>query len=131
MDVGAAYAEDNARMAGYFSNYGETSVDLFAPGVGIHSTVPGNKYASYNGTSMAAPAVSGVLAALMASYPEVEPARMRQVVLDTVRRYPNLKVWLPNKAGKKKRVDFASLSKTGGVVDMLAAVRKLNRDSAC
>jgi len=53
-----------------FSNYGATTVDIGAPGSGIFSTVPGRKgasnYASYSGTSMATPHVSGA-AALYAS----------------------------------------------------------------
>jgi subtilisin family serine protease len=49
-----------------FSNYGATSVDVGAPGSDIWSTVPGNGYASYSGTSMATPHVAG-LAALMIS----------------------------------------------------------------
>ncbi len=49
-----------------FSNYGEW-VDICAPGVDIVSTIPGNAYAEFSGTSMACPHVSGV-AALVVSY---------------------------------------------------------------
>lgn len=45
-----------------FSSYGSTTVDLGAPGSAVVSTVPNNGYASYNGTSMATPHVSGAVA---------------------------------------------------------------------
>ena len=48
----------------WFTN---TGYDMRAPGEGIYSTLPGNQYASWSGTSMAAPVVSGI-AALMRSY---------------------------------------------------------------
>jgi subtilisin family serine protease len=54
-----------------FSNYGRNSVHLGAPGANIISTIRNSGYASFNGTSMAAPHVSGVAALLMAYYPEI------------------------------------------------------------
>ena len=53
----------NGRRA-YYSNYGEW-VDLCAPGSEILSTLPGNGYEFYSGTSMACPHVSGVAALLV------------------------------------------------------------------
>lgn len=50
-----------------WSNYGVNSVDLGAPGSLILSTVPGGKYAYYNGTSMATPHVTGVAALVNSS----------------------------------------------------------------
>jgi len=55
--VAVAASDQNDKLA-RFSNYGSTSVDLAAPGVGIMSTEPGATYASRNGTSMAAPHVT-------------------------------------------------------------------------
>jgi subtilisin family serine protease len=55
-------ALDSSGALGSFSNFGATTVDVAAPGVGIYSTVPGSGYGSYSGTSMATPHVSGALA---------------------------------------------------------------------
>lgn len=53
-----------------FSSHGP-EVDAAAPGVGIIATVPGGQYAAYSGTSMAAPQLTGLLAAALAGQPEL------------------------------------------------------------
>jgi len=63
-----------------FANYGDW-VDLAAPGVGITSTVvsaQGSGYASWSGTSMAAPFVSGTVAILRDKYPNMAVAEIKQ-----------------------------------------------------
>jgi hypothetical protein len=70
-----------------FSNYGATSVDIFAPGDGIWSSVPDNAYASYSGTSMATPMVSGAVALFAAAHKQylgVNPsaATIKAAVMD-------------------------------------------------
>jgi len=57
--ISVAAIDHNANLASW-SCYGANSVDIGAPGVGILSTVLGSSYATYSGTSMATPHVSGV-----------------------------------------------------------------------
>ncbi len=69
--------ESKARSV--FSNYGAWE-DILAPGSAIVSTTPGNNYAIYDGTSMAAPVVSGVCALYMSAYGHVSPTEMEKTI---------------------------------------------------
>ncbi|MCY2987091.1 MAG: S8 family serine peptidase, partial [Planctomycetota bacterium] len=73
-----------------FSNYGATSVDLAAPGIGVLSTLPDGRYGTSNGTSMAAPHVAGVAALVWAEVPDATLAEVRQAVLDSAEPLPEL-----------------------------------------
>ena len=99
-------ATDSSNRLATFSNYGVTTVDVAAPGVGIYSTVPGNGYASYSGTSMATPHVTGTVALLAAANPQATAAQIRTAILSTA-------VPLPALAGKVA---------TGGLVNAAAAL---------
>ncbi len=73
-----------------FSNYGVKSVDLGAPGVGIWSTQPNNTYGTKDGTSMAAPHVTGAVALYAAAYPARLLPEIRTALLGTVIATPAL-----------------------------------------
>jgi len=55
-------ASDETGSIASFSNYGDTTVSIIAPGDEIMSTLPGNIYYEFSGTSMAAPMVTGSVA---------------------------------------------------------------------
>ena len=67
-----------------FSNYGATTVDLAAPGSSIYSTLPGNSYGTYSGTSMATPHVSGVVALMAALDPTAIVGAIRSALFSSV-----------------------------------------------
>ncbi|MBS1660996.1 MAG: S8 family peptidase, partial [Bacteroidetes bacterium] len=64
-----------------FSNYGKKEVDVFAPGTRIYSSLPGgNKYGNLQGTSMAAPVVTGVAALILEYYPNLTPQQVKYCI---------------------------------------------------
>jgi subtilisin family serine protease len=110
----AATGSDGA-LAG-FSNRGATTVDLGAPGAGIGSTFLDGRYVSMDGTSMAAPHVSGVAALLWAMEPGASVARVRSALLGSTVPAPSLQ----------------GVTVTGGGLNAEAAVKALagSRDPA-
>jgi thermitase len=84
-------AATNSRDAiASFSNYGSTSVDLAAPGVGIWSTLPNSTYGSYSGTSMATPHVTGAAALIKSKSPSSDDAQIKAQILQYVENKANL-----------------------------------------
>lgn len=93
-----------------FSNYGPTTVDIAAPGSDILSTVPvglrGVPYDYIDGTSMAAPHVSGIAALVAAANPSAGVALIKSILLATV---------TPRTGLKSKTI-------SGGIVNAYSAV---------
>jgi len=87
--ISVAAIDRNGNLAS-FSNYGRNTVDIAAPGVSILSTVLGNSYSSYNGTSMATPHVSGIAALLSAYDPSLSVAALKSRILSTYKPLPTL-----------------------------------------
>ena len=107
----AVAATNRSNRLAAFSNHGSTTVDLAAPGVGILSTVPGGGYASFSGTSMATPYVTGTVALMAAANPRATAAEIRSALLSTVKPVAAL-------SGKVA---------TGGLLDAAAAVRAITQ----
>jgi subtilisin family serine protease len=119
IEVGASTRYWDETLTAKFTNYGASSVDLFAPGVYVYSTLPENQYKEMSGTSMAAPVVSGVAALLFSYFPELSAKEVREVLLESVVEYEG-EVYLP---GTKELTDFSDLSITGGVVNAYEAIK--------
>jgi cell wall-associated protease len=119
IEVGASASQANENLVGSFSNFGKV-VDVYAPGVEVYSTVTANKYKYQDGTSMAAPAVTGLAALLMAYFPNLTAIEAKKIILESVRKFNGLVV---KKPGTEESVPFGQLSKTGGIVDAHGAVQ--------
>jgi len=72
-------AIDIKNIPAHFTNYGNI-VDIAAPGVNINSSIPGNRFASYNGTSMAAPHVAAAVAMYILNDPSLTPTTVQSIV---------------------------------------------------
>jgi subtilisin family serine protease len=83
-------ATDNNDSIAYFSCYGRNSVDLAAPGVDILSSLPGNKYEAWSGTSMATPHVTGAVALLWSCNPSLSSTEVKNAVLQSVDKKSSL-----------------------------------------
>ena len=122
LEVGASSWKGGDSLAASFSNYGKGEVDVFAPGVDILSTVPGNEYERDSGTSMAAPVVSGLAALIMGYYPNLTAADVRKIIVSSVSSYSDQSVIRPG-SEDKEHVPFGSLSVTGGIVNAYNAIK--------
>ena len=93
----------------YFSNYGIKNVDVAAPGSGIYSTVPGNKYSSMSGTSMASPNTAGLAAEVLAHFPDLSPVELKKVLMDSVTKVSRFstKVMSGGRIDLEKALDLA------------------------
>src|SRR3954468_4127329 len=103
MCVGAS--DENDRRAS-FSNYGASSVDVFAPGTAILSTYPTSGYAYLQGTSMASPNAAGVAALVLSAGPAASALDVKSAIM----------------ASTDAKADLSGRSVTGGRINADRAV---------
>jgi subtilisin family serine protease len=128
IEVGASSWKGGDSLAAPFSNYGKAQVDVFAPGVDILSSIPGDRYERDSGTSMAAPVVSGLAALLMDYYPNLTAADIKKIITTSVSRHADQMVLQPG--SDTQRVPFGSLSVSGGIVNAYNALKMAEEMSA-
>jgi subtilisin family serine protease len=117
IEVGASDSKDDQKLRAGFSNYGEKTVDVFAPGVDIYSTTPNSTYEDDSGTSMASPAVAGLGALIRSYYPKLTALQVKEIILQTVVKV-NHDVLVHGQS-----IPFAQVCKTGGIVNAYNALK--------
>ncbi|MBT31352.1 MAG: peptidase S8 [Thalassobius sp.] len=126
IEIGASSWGGADNFVGEFSNYGKKSVDVFAPGVDIYSTMPGSKYENQNGTSMASPVAAGVAALVLSYYPDLTAVQLKDILMKSSSKFDKMEVNMPGEPETEDgddTVEFEKLSVTGGIVNSFEAVK--------
>ena len=118
--VGNSTWRVNEGLPSRSSNYGVQTVDLFAPGTEILSTLPNNQYASFSGTSMASPMTAGVAALLRSYFPNLTAIQVKDILMKSTYK-PDVTVRKPGRSSQK--TTFKSLSRSGGLLNAYEAVK--------
>lgn len=79
VSVGAFEGSGNRSV---FSNYGKWTVHVHAPGSDIMSTVPGDGYRSFSGTSMATPFVSGIAGLILSQNKTMSVKELKEHIIE-------------------------------------------------
>jgi minor extracellular serine protease Vpr len=88
LSASTIYKEEKDLLAN-FSSRGPVTVnwsikpDVTAPGVAIKSTIPGGNYIELQGTSMAAPHVTGAVALIKQAHPDWKPQEIKAALMNT------------------------------------------------
>ena len=119
--VGATGYTDDSTLVASFSNYGKKSVDVFAPGVQIYSSIPGSKYTLESGTSMACPVVVGLAALIREYYPKLKAVEVKRIIMESVVK-PTHPVVI-GQGDKRRVVTLSDISVSGGIVNAYQALQ--------
>ena len=122
--VGSTTSKYGSGFVSGFSNYGKSSVDLFAPGSRIYATVPDGKYRYLQGTSMASPLVAGIAALVLSQYPKLSAAQLKQVLLAS-----GLPLNKKVSVGDDSVLPFSDLSRSGRLVNAYNALIMASKTS--
>ena len=119
--VGGINYEIGENLKSSFSNYGKETVDIMAPATDIYALASNNEYEFVDGTSFAAPIVSGVAGLIRSYYPNLKASEVKSILMDSGVSYNGL-VNVTKSVDEKELVPFSSLSKSGKIVNAYNAL---------
>ncbi len=116
IEVGALTADGKPAE---FSNFGQKTVDIFAPGENIYSTYPDQKYKVNSGTSMASPMVAGVAAVIRSYFPQLSALQVKDIIMKSAVKI-DADVINPK---THELVAFSTLCVSGGYINAYQAIK--------
>jgi len=125
--VGASGKSVNNYLKPLWSNYGYKTVDLYAPGEEIPTTIPFNGYKNDSGSSMSTAITSGVAALILSYYPDLRVSDVRLILMESAKRF-NTPVAV--EYDSDEHISFSKLSKSGGILNAYEAfilAEKINK----
>lgn len=121
INVGASTFDSS--LVADFSNYGKSTVDVFAPGTSLYMPILHGSYERSFGTSFACPMVAGLAALIWSYYPQLTYLQVRQCIEESATPIDIM----VTKPGTTDKVSFSSLSKTGGIVNAYKAIEEAEK----
>lgn len=78
--ISVAAIDENLQIAQFSNTVEDLKMGIAAPGVNILSTVPGNDYKAFNGTSMATPYVAGLVSIMKSLNPDLQTQEIYELL---------------------------------------------------
>ncbi|SHK38171.1 S8 family serine peptidase [Rhodothermus profundi] len=127
LSVGATNKDNDGKAS--FSNYGR-SVNVFAPGVNLNTTLPRGRYTgSANGTSFASPLAAGIAALVRTRFPEYSPDQAREQIRLTADPIDALNLGFAGLLGRGRINAFRAVTETGFPAIRLVDVEVADSDA--
>ena len=116
--VGASNFLFENNLVHHKTNYGQNTVDIFAPGEQIYTTTAGNNDYTFTSGTSAATAIASKSAAILKSYfPKLKSSELKDVILKSGVKY-NIPVQILDSVGNKKNISFNEMSKSGRIINL-------------
>jgi thermitase len=117
---------DAKGLPAHSSNYGANKLDIYAPGINIYSTSPGDLYKSGTSSVFGAAVTAGVAALIKSYYPNMTGVELRRVIVENPTSRKGVEIEKGMLAAGKPSQDlflFEQLCRSAGIINVNNAVR--------
>lgn len=120
---------DARRTGRFFQQLRSGKCGSARPGENVRSTAPEGGYDTAQGTSIAAPIVSGVAAVLRSFYPDLSAREIREILIRTVTHFPADEMPVPGKSETSRMIQGRQVCLGGGILNAQAAMKEASKIS--